>query len=49
MLRLSLDYNIQYDPKTIKQLQKLNKQIASELLDNIEEYFQNPITTKIKK
>jgi mRNA interferase RelE/StbE len=49
MLRLRLDYNIQYDPKAIKQLQKLNKQIASVLLDDIEEYFQNPITTKVKK
>ena len=44
-----MDYNIQYDPKAVKQLQKLNKQIASEILDGIEEYFNNPILTKIKK
>lgn len=44
-----MDYDIQYDPKAIKQLQKLNKQIASNILDGIEEYFQNPISTKIKK
>ena len=41
--------NIQYDPKAIKQLQKLDKTIASNILDSIEEYFDNPIITKIKK
>ncbi len=41
--------NIQYDPKAIKQLQKLNKQIASKILDNIEDYVANPISTKVKK
>jgi len=44
-----LDYNIEYDPKAIKQLQKLNKQIAHELLDDIEKYFKNPIISKTKK
>ena len=44
-----MDYNIQYDPKALKQLQKLNKQIASEILDDIEIYFKNPIQSKIKK
>jgi len=44
-----LDYNIQYDPKAIKELQKLNKTISSDILDGIEEYFSNPIQTKIKK
>ena len=44
-----MDCNIQYDPKAIKQLKKLDKVIASNVLDGIEEYFNNPIITKIKK
>ena len=44
-----MDCNIQYDPKAIKQLKKLDKVIASNILDGIEEYFDNPIITKIKK
>ena len=44
-----MDYNIQYDPKSLKQLQKLNKQVASKLLDDIEAHFNNPIKSKIKK
>jgi mRNA interferase RelE/StbE len=44
-----LDYNIQYDQKAIKQLKKLDKPVASNILDDIEEYFNNPISTKIKK
>jgi len=44
-----LDYNIQYDLKALKQLQKLNKQIAKNILDDIEKYFNNPILSKIKK
>lgn len=44
-----MDYNIQYDPKALKQLQKLNKTIANDILDGIEEYFNNPISTKVKK
>jgi len=44
-----LDYNIQYDPKALKELKKLNRDIASNILDGIEDYFQNPISTKIKK
>ena len=44
-----MDCNIQYDPKAIKQLKKLDKTIASNILDGIEEYFNNPIITKIKK
>ena len=42
-------YDIQYDPKAVKQLKKLNKQIASKILDGIEEYSSNSISTKIKK
>ncbi len=42
-------YNIQYDPKAIKQLQKLDKSIAKQLLDGIEEFAITPVLTKIKK
>lgn len=42
-------YNIQYDPKAVKQLQKLDKSIASKILDGIEEFSSNPVLTKIKK
>jgi len=44
-----LAYNIQYDPKAVKQLQKLDKSIASKILDGIEEFSSNPVLTKIKK
>jgi len=44
-----LAYNIEYDPKAVKQLQKLNKHIASNILDGIEEFASNPISTKTKK
>ena len=44
-----MSINLQYDPKALKQLQKLDKSIASNILDGIEEYFANPISTKIKK
>jgi len=44
-----LGYNIEYDPKAVKQLQKLNKYEASKILDGIESYANNPIKTKIKK
>jgi len=40
---------IEYDPKAIKQLQKLNKHEASKILDGIEAYVSDPIKTKIKK
>lgn len=42
-------YDIEYDPKAIKQLQKLNPSIAKELLDGIEEFASTPMLTKIKK
>lgn len=42
-------YDIQYDPKAVKQLQKLDKSIASYILDGIEEFASNPTLTKIKK
>jgi len=44
-----LAYKIEYDPKAVKQLQKLNKSIASAILDGIEEFASNPIVTKTKK
>jgi len=44
-----LNYNIQYDPKALKQLKKLDKPIASKILDGIEEYVSNPNSNKIKK
>jgi len=44
-----LAYNIEYDPKAIKQLKKLDKSVASIILDAIEEFATNPILTKIKK
>ena len=42
-------YNTQYDPKVIKQLEKLDKSIAKQLLDGIEEFATTPVLTKIKK
>ena len=42
-------YNIEYDPKALKQLKKLDKSIATLILDGIEEFALNPILTKIKK
>jgi mRNA interferase RelE/StbE len=44
-----LAYNIEYDPKAIKQLQKLNKSIASDIFNCIEQFANSPILTKIKK
>jgi mRNA interferase RelE/StbE len=44
-----LGYEIEYDPKAVKQLQKLNKHEASKILDDIEAYASDPIKTKIKK
>ncbi len=44
-----MGYKIEYDPKAVKQLQKLNKHEASKILDGIEVYASDPIKTKIKK
>ena len=44
-----MDYDIQYDPKVIKQLKKIDKYEASKILDGIEGYAYNPIPSKIKK
>lgn len=42
-------YSIEYDPKALKQLQKMDKSLASRVIDGIEEFASNPILTKIKK
>ena len=44
-----LAYSIYYDPKAIKQLQKLDKSVAKLLMDSIEEFASNPVLTKTKK
>lgn len=44
-----MDYNIQYDPKALKQLKKLDKSVTVLILDGIEEFASNPVLTKIKK
>jgi len=44
-----LDYSIEYDPKALKQLKKLDKSVAKLLLDGVEEFASNPVLTKIKK
>jgi mRNA interferase RelE/StbE len=44
-----LAYDIEYDPKAFKQLQKLNPTIANDILDGIEEFANTPVITKIKK
>ncbi len=44
-------YDIEYDAKAVKQLQKLDRQIAHKILDGIEAYAQDPEakkTTKLK-
>ena len=42
-------YDIEYDPKALKQLQKLDKSIALLILEGIEAFAENPVLTKIKK
>lgn len=44
-----MDYSIEYDPKAIKQLKKLDKHEASIIIDGIEQYVTNPHSAKIKK
>lgn len=44
-----MGYDVEYDPKAVKQLGKLDKTIASFLLDGIEDFANNPVLTKIKK
>lgn len=42
-------YDIEYDPKAVKELKKLDKSVALSLLDGIEEFANNPLLSKIKK
>lgn len=42
-------YNIQYDPKALKQFQKLDKPTAILILEGIENFATTPILAKIKK
>lgn len=42
-------YKIDYDTKAFKQLQKLDKSIASDILKGIEEFSKKPNKGKIKK
>jgi mRNA interferase RelE/StbE len=44
-----LAYNIQYDPRALKQLAKLDKPVAATVLEGIEAFAANPLITKIKK
>lgn len=44
-----MGYEIKYDSKALKQLQKLNKHEASKILDGIEAYASDPIKTKTKR
>ncbi len=44
-----MEYSIEYDPKAVKELKKLEKSIVRNILSKIEEYAKNPNSTKIKK
>ena len=41
--------DIEYDNKSVKQLQKLDKKVAHNILDSIEKYANNPTSIKVKK
>ena len=42
-------YKIEYDPKAVKQLRKLDRNDAGRILDGIEAYAQHPESMRIKK
>ena len=42
-------FEIEYDPKAVKQLSKIDKQVASKILDGIEEHASNPESKKLTK
>ena len=42
-------YRIEYDSKAVKQIQKLDKSVASKILDGIEEFASDPESKKIVK
>ena len=44
-----MEYSIEYDPKVVKELKKLDKSIVKNILSKIEEYAKDPNSTKIKK
>ncbi len=44
-----MEYSIEYDPKAVKELKKLDKPILKNILQKTEEYAKNPNSTKIKK
>jgi mRNA interferase RelE/StbE len=44
-----LAYSIQYDPKAVKQLSKLDKSVANVILTKIEEFCSEPSKSQIKK
>ncbi len=44
-----MDYSIEYDPKAVKELKKLDKHEASKILDGIEDYASSQNSSKIKK
>ena len=41
--------DIKYDNKSVKQLQKLDKKVAHNILDSIEKYSNNTTSVKVKK
>ena len=44
-----MKYKIEYDSKILKELKKLDKFVAIEILKDIESFFLNPVSTSIKK
>lgn len=42
-------YSIQYDPKVLKQLTKIDKKDVKDILDKIERFSEEPVLTQIKK
>jgi len=46
---LGYKHKIEYDPKALKQLRKLDRHNAGRILDGIEAYAQHPESMRIKK
>lgn len=42
-------YNIEYDPKVLKQLSKIDKKEIKDIFEKIERFAEEPILTQIKK
>lgn len=49
MKGIPFGFNIEYVQKVLKQLKKLNKSIASEVFNCIEQYSATPMPTKTQK